>query len=185
MIPIGPAPVMSTSSPRTGNAERRVHGVAERVEDGGDVEVDVGAMPPHVRGGQGDVLGVGARVVDTDALCLRALHAPPRNAVAAPAAYQMSLPAHEVADRQLVNVGTKLDDLADELVADYERDGDVGLGPVVPVVDVQVRTAHTRPKDLYEDIGAADSGDRHVFVAEPRSGLALTRAFISDRPLDP
>ena len=35
--PIGPAPVISTSSPSTGNGERRMHGVAERIEDRGDV----------------------------------------------------------------------------------------------------------------------------------------------------
>ena len=40
MMPIGPAPVISTSSPSTGNVERGVHRVAERVEDRRDVEVD-------------------------------------------------------------------------------------------------------------------------------------------------
>jgi hypothetical protein len=40
MMPMGPAPVISTSSPSTGKRQRRMHRVAEWIEDGRDVAVD-------------------------------------------------------------------------------------------------------------------------------------------------
>ena len=41
--------------------ERGVHGVAEGIEDGGDVEIDAGGVAPDVGHGQRDVLGERAR----------------------------------------------------------------------------------------------------------------------------
>ena len=58
MQPIGPAPVISTSSPSTSNAERSVHGIAERIEERDDLasgSCRVGV--PDVRHRQGDVFG--------------------------------------------------------------------------------------------------------------------------------
>ncbi|MGW2406806.1 3-hydroxyacyl-CoA dehydrogenase NAD-binding domain-containing protein, partial [Streptomyces sp. NPDC001739] len=46
--------------------QRGVHGVAERVEDRGDVEVHRDAVHPHVRRGQCHVLGEGAVPADTE-----------------------------------------------------------------------------------------------------------------------
>ena len=83
--------------------------------------------------------------VDPDALGPGALHAPAGNAVAAPPADQVALAAHEVAYLEVVDVDAELHDLADELVADDERDRDVRLRPRVPRIDVQVRPADAGP----------------------------------------
>ena len=132
MIPIGPAPVMRTSSPRTGKLERGVHGVAERVEDRRHVEVYPGQVTPHVHGREGNVLRERPGVIDPDPLGSGTLHTAARDAVAAPPADQMALPAHEVAYLEVVHIDTELDDPADELVADDKRNGHVRLGPGVP-----------------------------------------------------
>ena len=82
----------------------RVHGIAEGVEDRGDVEVDLVGVPPGVHRGQGDVLGEGAVALDADADGVGAQVPAAGQAVAAPAADDVALAADEVAD---VDVGDR------------------------------------------------------------------------------
>ena len=150
-----------------------VHGVAEGVEDGGDVEVDARLVPPDVRGGQRDVLGEGARAVDPHSLRVRALNPPAGHAVAATAADQVALAAHEVARTQFLHVGPDIHDLAGELVADNQRHRHVRLRPAVPVIDVQVRAADTGSEHTDQNVVAAQRRDRHVLKPEARLRLRL------------
>ncbi len=55
-----------------GERERGVDGVAERIEDGGDVEIDAFVVTPDVGHRQRDVFGESAGAVDADALGVRA-----------------------------------------------------------------------------------------------------------------
>ena len=121
MSPIGPAPVMSTSSPSTGKLERGVHGVAERVEDGGDVGVDPGRMAPHVGRGHRDEVGVPAVAVDADAHGVRAQLPATGEARPAPAADDVPLDAHQVADVDRVDAAAQLDDSPGDLVPEHHR----------------------------------------------------------------
>ena len=132
MIPIGPAPVMRTSSPSTGKVSAVCTALPNGSKIGRHVEVDAGQVTPHVHGRQGDVLGESAREIDPDTLGPGTLHAPAGNAVAAAPADQMTFAAHEVAYLEVVDVRAELDDLADELMADDERDGDVSPAPTRP-----------------------------------------------------
>ena len=116
-------------------------------------------------------------MVDPDPLCPGALHAPARDAVAAPPADQVALAAHEVADLEVVDVDAELDDLADELVADDERHRDVRLRPGVPRIDVQVGPANAGAQHLDEDVAPADRRYRHVLVAQARFGLGFDESL--------
>src|SRR5215469_6071210 len=146
-----------------------MHSVAEGVEDGGDVEVDVRLVPPDVCCRQRDVLGEGARMVDPYSLRVRALNAPTGHAVAATAAYQMALTAHEVAQTRLSHVGPGIYDLADELMADNKRHRHVRPRPAIPVIDVQVRTADTSSEHTDQNVIPAQGRDWHVL--KPEAGL--------------
>ena len=94
---MGPAPVMSTSSPSTVEGEGRVDGVAEWVEAGEDFERDVRVAVPDVLLGDGDVFGERAGPVDADAAGVRAEVAAAREAVAAVAADDVALARDDLA----------------------------------------------------------------------------------------
>ena len=153
--------------------ERGVHGVAERVEDRGDVVVDARPVVPDVRHRQRDVLGERAGPLDAEADRVGAQVAPAGHAVAAAAADDVPLAADEVAGREVADVRADLDDLADELVADHERHRDRLLRPRVPAVDVEVGAADARRADPDQDVVDPDLGLGDVLEPEPRLGLAL------------
>ena len=144
MMPIGPAPVMSTSSPSTSKAERGVHGVAERVEDGGDIEVDAGAVMPDVGHRQREILGEGAGAIHADALVSAQRWRRPARQLRQRPQTTWPSPLTMSPGMKVVHVRADLDDLADELMPDDHRHRDRLLRPGVPFVDVQ--------------IGAADAG---------------------------
>ena len=123
-----------------------MHGVAERVEDGGDVEVDVRLVPPDVCCGQRDLLGEGAWMVDPTRV--RALNAPTGHAVAATAASRVALTAHEVAQTRLLHVGPDIHDLADELMADNKRHRHAGTLPVPEQLGPRLTRYGRTPKAL-------------------------------------
>src|SRR5262249_39293677 len=149
------------------------------IEDGRDVEVDVRRVPPGVRGRQHDVLGKRSRIVDAHALRVRALDAPPGHAVAATAAHEVALTAHEIARVQLPHVGPGFDDLANELMADDERHRYVRLSPAVPFIDVQVRTADTGSEYADQHIVPAWGGDWDILKPEAGLGSRLDQRFHS------
>ena len=103
MIPIGPGAGDQHVLADQRERQRGVHGVAERVEDRGDVEVDRDPVHPHVGGGQRDVLGEGAVAVDAEADRVAAQVAAAGQAVAALAADEVALAADQVADLDVVD----------------------------------------------------------------------------------
>ena len=140
----------------------RVHRVAERVEDRRDVSIDRTFVMPHVGHRKRDVLGERARPVHADPLRERAEVASPRHAVPAPAADDVAFPAHEVALAEVAHVGADLGDLADELVPDDQRQRHVLLGPLVPVVDVEVGPADPGSVHADQDVVDPDLGLRDL-----------------------
>jgi hypothetical protein len=125
--------------------QRRVRGVAERVEQRPEVGVEVGRLHPRVRRRDDDVVGKGAVAVDADADGVDAQVAAAGPAVAAGAADQVPLPRHPVADGHVVDVGPHLDDLAEELVTERHGGAHRGRRPFVPLLEVQVGAAQARP----------------------------------------
>ena len=141
MRPIGPAPLMSTSSPRTGNASA----VWTALPNGSKIAATSSSMP-----GQWCQMFVIGRATNSakapsrptpEADGLGAQVPPPGQAMAAATADDVTFAADEVARREVLDVGADLDDLADELVADESGGWIVVLGPGVPRLDVQVGAA--------------------------------------------
>src|SRR5262249_59816711 len=112
-----------------------------RVEDGLHVARDVRVVDPDVGHRHGDVFGECAGALHADALRVLAQVAAAGQAVAAVAADDVPLGADDLAGVEVLDVGTDLDDAADELVADDQRHRDGALRPGVPLPDVQVGAA--------------------------------------------
>src|SRR5262249_32893283 len=95
--------------------------------------------------------------------------APAGEAVATVATDDVALAADDVARVEIADVGTDLDDAADELVPDHHRYGDRLLRPGVPLVDVQVGTADAGGEHLDQDV--SDAARRYRLLVEPQSRL--------------
>ena len=183
MMPIGPAPVISTSSPSTSKRQRGVHGVAERVEDRRRRRGRCSCRDAR-RWSSGSAMysaNAPGRLTPMP-LRVRAQMPPAGQAVAAAAADDVPLAADDVAGREVVDVGADLDDLADELVADHHRHRDRLLRPGVPVVDVHVGAADagaqsTRISTSLMPISGSGTSSSH----SPGSAWALTSARIERR----
>ena len=150
--------------------ERRVDGVAERVEDRGDVLVDPGPVVPDVRHRQRDQLGEGARPLHAEPDRVRAQVPPPGHAVAAAAADDVALAADDVAGMEVAHVRADLDDLAHELVPDHERHRDRLLRPGIPRVDVEVGAADPGLAHPDQDVVDPDLRLGDILEPEPRLG---------------
>ena len=87
-----------------GKGERGVDGVAERIEDGGDLVVDARGVLPDVGHRDDDVLGEGSVAIDADAEGVSAEMATTGQAVAAASADDVALAADELADGKIGNV---------------------------------------------------------------------------------
>ena len=152
--------------------QRGVHGVAERVEDRGDVEVDRDPVHPDVGGGQRDVLGERAVAAHAEADGVAAQVPAAGQAVAALAADQVALAADQVADRDVRRRRRRLDDLADELVAEDQRGARRACcAQASQEPDVQVGAADAGAQHLDQHL--AGTGPRLGYVHEPQAGLGL------------
>ena len=158
-----------------GETQRRVCGIAKRVEDGGDIKVDARLVHPHVGLGQGDVLRERAGPRDADAGGVVAQMPPAGHAVAAMPANHVPLAAHQLADAEVTDVFADLNDFADELMPHHERHRHGFAGPVVPFVNVQIGAADAGAVHLDEDVIGRHPGLRHVL--EPKS---LSRLFFNE-----
>lgn len=155
-----------------------MHGVAEGVEDRGDVQVDGGAVHPHVLGGQDHVLGEGAVAADPEADRAAAQVAAAGQAVAALAAHQVALAADQCADLDVPDVGAQRRDLADELVAEDEgvltapcaQPSQARMCRSVPQMPVRSTLISTSPGPY--------SGSGTSMSHRPGSALCLTSAFM-------
>ena len=121
--------------------KRRVHRVAEGIEDGRHFAGRCRDVPPDIGHGQRNQFGEGPGAVDAHALRRSAQMPPPGQAVAAAAAHHVALAADDVAGIEVVHVRSDGDDLAHELMADRHGHGNRLLRPLVPLVDVHVGAA--------------------------------------------
>ena len=157
--------------------ERSVDGVAEGVEDGGDLGGDAFCVVPDVRHRQHDEFGERSVSRDTDAAGVGAEMAAAGEAVAAASADDVAFAADELAGRDIEDIGADRDDFADELMADDEADGD-GFGcPRVPVEDMQIGAADTGEKHADFDVVDAHLGLGNVLEPEPRGGFRLDQCL--------
>ena len=146
--------------------ERGVDGVAQGVEDSSDLVRDAGRVAPDVGHGDDDVLSEGSVAIDADSESVGAEVPAAGEAVAAATADDVAFAADELADREIGDVGADGYDFSDELVADDEALADRGLGPGVPIVDVEVGSADAGVEDADFDVVNAHLGLGYVLKPE-------------------
>ena len=151
--------------------EGGVHGVAERVEEGGDVVGDLLGNPEDVHRRDRDEFGEAAGALHAQADRVAAQVALPGAAVAAMAAGDVPFGADPFTPGEAGHRASDGRDLAGELVADDHRHRDGFLRPRVPVEDVDVGAADRRLPDPDEQVVGPELGDGDF--REPQTRLAL------------
>ena len=169
MMPIGPAPVISTSSPSTSNESA----VCTALPNGSKIaatsrSIAVGVMP-DVGHRQGDVLGERARAVHADALGVLAEVPAAGQAVAAAAADHVPLAADDVAR----DGSRSTFEPTSTISPTNSWPTTIGTGivfacPGVPVVDVQVGAADAGAVHADQHVVDADLGLGDVLQPQPR-----------------
>ena len=154
-----------------------VNGVAERIENGRDILIDGRVMTPDVGHGQRDVFRESASPVDAYAFSVRAKVTPARQAIPAPAASHVPFPAHDVPGIKICDVGAHLRNFAHKLVPDHHRDIYGFLGPVVPLINVQIRATNSRATHTNEHFINANFWRRHVLEPKSRFSFAFYERF--------
>jgi hypothetical protein len=94
-----------------------------------------------------------------------------REAVAAATADDVPFAADDVAGAEVLHIGPDFDDASDEFVADYHRNGDRLLSPVIPVVDMHVGAADAGAEHLDEDV--VDANRRLGDIFEPQADCTV------------
>ena len=145
-------------------------GVAERVEDRGNVQINAWAVLPDIRHWQRDILGKCAGAVDADAGRVFTQMPPPRQAVAAAATDNMTLATDNLAGKEVGDIRADFDNLADKLMPNDQRHRNGLLRPRIPVVDMQVRSADARALDTDQNVIDADTGLGNLFQPQARLG---------------
>jgi hypothetical protein len=123
--------------------KRRMNGITERIEDCSHLLIDLRVVPPDIRHGQRDELSEGPWAVDANALRVGAEMPSPCKAVSATTADDMAFTAHDIARMEVVYIRADFHDLPDKFVTDGHRDRDGLLCPLVPLVNVDIRSADT------------------------------------------
>src|SRR5690606_16299915 len=118
-----------------------MNGVAEGIEDGGELIGDVLGNLEGIEGGKYEVFGERARPIHPDPFRVSAQVSPARPAVSAEAASDMAFARNTVAGRQTRNFLTHCDDFTDVLVSHVHGDRYRLGGPVVPLPDMDIGAA--------------------------------------------
>ena len=153
--------------------QRRVHGVAQRVEDGQGVERDPLVRRPHVDRREREVLGEGAGSGRADAHAVRTEVTATGAAVAAVAADDVPLAGRQLPELETAHPFAERDDPAHELVAGDQRHGQRALRPLVPLVDVHVRAADGGLEHADHHFAGAGAGDGDALQRQTRSAVVL------------
>src|SRR5690349_245651 len=102
---------------------------------------------------------------------------PSSQAIPATSASDVPFPAHDIAGVEIVYVGPRFHDFANELVPNRHGYRNSALGPFIPVIDVQISPANARPQDFDQNIIDADLGFGNVFEPKSRLSFAFDKCF--------
>ena len=153
-----------------------VHGVAERIEDGGELIGNRRIEPPDVVFRNRNVFGEGAVAIDADDLHaladMRVAGAAEQTGEVDDVPFGRDALAHANASHGIADCR----DRAHELMPDDERRLDAILRPCVPGVNVMVGSAEAGLFDANQDVGRTDRRNRHLHQAKTR-----TRARFDER----
>mmetsp|Transcript_32430 Transcript_32430/g.82304 ORF Transcript_32430/g.82304 Transcript_32430/m.82304 type:complete len:243 (+) Transcript_32430:422-1150(+) len=176
MMPMGPAPVMSTSSP-TRSKDRAVCVAFPRASmklATSSVTLSWSSKTFWARKAEVFCEATGPIHADTGG---RPAQVPPAgSAVAAHSTRDVTFASDAGTQLQDLHLGTELLDHTTVLVANDHRGRDGALRPVVPIVDVDVGAAYGRLLDLDQHVIRANRGLRHV-----HEGQALTAVLLHER----
>src|SRR5688572_6982859 len=100
-----------------------------------------------------------------------------RHAVAAESAHNMAFAGNDLAGLEVVDVGSHAHDLAHELMADDHRNRNGALRPLVPVIDVNVRSADARTGNANKNVVNADGGFGDVLQPQAFPGARFNEGF--------
>ncbi len=151
----------------------RVDGVAQRVEDRGNLVRNVVGDRHDIVLRKGQIFAESAGPVDADAQRVAAQMPPARPAVAAMAADDVAFARDALADLVFRHRRAEIGHRSDEFMAGHHRHRNGLLRPLVPVVDMHVGAADRRLLDLDQHIVRADLRHRHLFHPDARFGLGL------------
>src|SRR5262245_25171549 len=115
-----------------------MYGIAERIENGRNIERNGFVVAPNVRHRQRNVFGECARPVYANALSICAEMPASRQAVPAAAAYDVPFTADNLAGIEVSYIRANLNDAPDKFVPDHHRHRNRLLRPVIPFVNVDI-----------------------------------------------
>ena len=182
--PIGPQPSTATERPA-----RSCSLVAKTALPNGSCSVAISggsfvrSFCQITDSGHGDVARERALAVDAEDARALAHVRLAGAALEAHAAGDVALGRDVVADLDVVDVVSDLDDRAGELVAERERRVDALLRPLVPLLDVQVGAADRRGLDLDDDLARAGDGIGDLVELEPGPGSTFRSASMTGASL--
>jgi hypothetical protein len=153
--------------------ERRVHRVAEGIEDRPDFIGNVLGDRHHVVLRDREVFGEGAGTLHAHSERVSAQVSAARPTVAAVAADDMALARDPLAQPVLGHRAPEIGDLAHELVADHHRNRHRSARPLVPVVDMHVGAADRALANPDQHVVGTDLGHRHLLHPDARLGSRL------------
>ena len=147
--------------------ERRVHGVTERIENGGQIVRNIVRDFEGVKGRDHQIFRKAARTVHAHADGIAAQVRTPTAAVTAVAAGNVTFTGDAVADFEAFHFLADTHHFTDIFVTDNHRYRNGFLRPLVPVVDVNVSTADSRFTNFDQQIVMTDFRFRHVGHPNP------------------
>ena len=155
-----------------GERESSMHRVPERIEDGGDFLIDILSMSPDIGHRQGNEFRKGARSIYAHTKRMRAEMPSPGQAVAAPSTNHMAFAADDVARIEVINIRSDFDNFPDKFMPNRHGDRNRLLRPIVPLINMDVRSADAGVSDTDQDIIDTDVGFWNLF--KPKSRLRFT-----------
>ena len=88
-------------------------------------------------------------------------------------AHHVALATDDFAHAEILHIAADLHNLAHKLVPHHQRHRHRFAGPIVPLINVQVRAANARAIHLDEHIPGGHRGLRHILEPQPGGGLAF------------
>ena len=142
-------------------------GVAERIEDGVELLRNIRITGPHVGGRNHQIFRKRSVPVYTDSFCIPAVFLMAFQTVPTLTAGDMAFTGYQIPHLMSGYARACLHDLAHIFVACGQADRNGVLCPVIPLIDVYVRTADGRLMNLDFYIIRSNGRNRHALHPEP------------------
>jgi hypothetical protein len=129
-------------------------------------------MLPDIGHGQCDVFSERARTIDADTGGVCAQMATAGQTVSAPTAHDMTFATDDIAGMKIAYVASDFYNSANKLMAHNHGNWNSLSGPVIPIVDMDIRSADACSINANENIVDTDFGFGHIF--KPKTGFRMS-----------